>query len=928
MAAWLQLGFTSPWLLAALALLPAIWWLLRLTPPQPQRVVFPPTRLLTEIAQTETPARSPWWLTLLRLTLAAAVIIALSGPIWRPDAILPAGNGSIWILIDNGYSAAPSWPTRLATANRLIDQADAAGQPVLIAATADGPGQGFAPMSPDQAIDRLRAIEPRPYPAGRSDLLAKLQAAAATTPPTAIYWLSEPLDHGNGESFAKDLSKIASGAALTVFTGVADTLGLSGVSNGIKEMTIEAIRADGTGKRSELVRASDLKGRTIGQTSLDFGDGKSTATATIALPAELRNDIARLEIIGADHAGAVQLVDDRWRRRAVGLLSGASSDLAQPLLSPLHYISQAMSPFADVIEPRTADLDQSVRTLISQGVAVIIMADIGTLAGDSTELLDEWVTKGGVLVRFAGSRLAAAADALVPVKLRTGGRILGGSLTWNEPQPLASFSETGAFAGLTVPGDVTVTRQVLAEPDALLPDKTWASLGDGTPLVTAGSHGRGTIVLFHVTADTTWSNLPISVAFVEMLRRVTALGSAGAVGASSKFGKAATLLPALRLLDANGHFVGARADAKAVAIKDFQDTRAGPEHPPGYYGTSDGMLALNLLRSGETLKALAADKLAELGQVRAYVQDGPTDLRPWLFGLALALLLIDGVIIIFLSGGLPRRARALSVLVLAAGMLVDLGPAAAADDKAMAAVLSTRLAYVMTGNAEIDETSRMGLSGLTLMLRQRTALEPGEPIGIDISKDELSFFPMIYWPIDPNTQAPPARVMARIDGFMKNGGTVLFDTRDQLNSFSALPGSTGPATVRLREILRGLNIPPLEPVPGDHVLTKAFYLLQDFPGRWAGSPLWVEALPQATSKIDRPVRASDGVSPIMITANDLAGAWAITDTGHFAFPTVPSDPHQRELAFRVGVNIVMYTLTGNYKADQVHVPALLERLGQ
>ncbi|MCP4248347.1 MAG: DUF4159 domain-containing protein, partial [bacterium] len=141
-------------------------------------------------------------------------------------------------------------------------------------------------------------------------------------------------------------------------------------------------------------------------------------------------------------------------------------------------------------------------------------------------------------------------------------------------------------------------------------------------------------------------------------------------------------------------------------------------------------------------------------------------------------------------------------------------------------------------------------------------------------------------------------------------------------------GSASPATIRLRQILRGLNIPPLEPVPEDHVLTKAFYLLQDFPGRWSGSPLWVEALPEQVTETDRPVRAGDGVSPIMITANDLAGAWAIRDNGQFAYPTVPSDPHQRELAFRVGVNIVMYALTGNYKADQVHVPALLERLGQ
>ncbi len=78
----------------------------------------------------------------------------------------------------------------------------------------------------------------------------------------------------------------------------------------------------------------------------------------------------------------------------------------------------------------------------------------------------------------------------------------------------------------------------------------------------------------------------------------------------------------------------------------------------------------------------------------------------------------------------------------------------------------------------------------------------------------------------------------------------------------------------------------------------------------------------------RPARAGDGVSTILITSNDLAAAWAIDSGGQAMFPTASADITQREMAFRSGVNIVMYAMTGNYKADQVHIPALLERLGQ
>jgi hypothetical protein len=219
-------------------------------------------------------------------------------------------------------------------------------------------------------------------------------------------------------------------------------------------------------------------------------------------------------------------------------------------------------------------------------------------------------------------------------------------------------------------------------------------------------------------------------------------------------------------------------------------------------------------------------------------------------------------------------------------------------------------------------------------MAQRTALEAGEPIGVNIERDELSFFPLIYWPIAPGASKPSAEALARIDAYMKQGGTVLFDTRDAIMAPPGPGGETrSPGMETLRQIVGSLDIPELEPVRKDHVLTKTFFLLRDFPGRFDSGQLWVEALPNVDetaeeSESRRPARAGDGVSSIMITSNDLAGAWAMRPDGQAMLPMVASEPRQREMAFRAGVNIVMYTLTGNYKADQVHVPALLERLGQ
>ena len=249
----------------------------------------------------------------------------------------------------------------------------------------------------------------------------------------------------------------------------------------------------------------------------------------------------------------------------------------------------------------------------------------------------------------------------------------------------------------------------------------------------------------------------------------------------------------------------------------------------------------------------------------------------------------------------------------------------------MKATLETRLAYVITGDAEVDRISKAGLQGLTLFLAQRTALEAGEPIGLDPARDELAFYPLIYWPIVPSAPKPTREALEHIDAYMKQGGTVLFDTRDAVEAPPGPGGDTrGPGMQALRAILSSLDIPELEPVRRDHVLTKTFYLLKDFPGRFSSGQLWVEAL-AATNEDEpasRPARAGDGVRRSSSPRTILPAPGRCARTVKRCCRSSPAEPRQREFAFRAGVNIVMYTLTGNYKADQVHVPALLERLGQ
>ena len=364
----------------------------------------------------------------------------------------------------------------------------------------------------------------------------------------------------------------------------------------------------------------DAKGSPIAEARYAFGMQDRESEAAFDLPVELRNDISRLEISGERSAGAVQLLDKRWRRRAVGVVTGATSDTAQPLLASTFYLTRALAPFADVRLGDRGAAQQVIAQFLDQRLPMIVLADVGTLSPEIRERLNAWIDQGGVLVRFAGPRLAQADDDLVPVKLRRGGRTLGGSLTWEKPQHLASFAADGPFAGLAVPKDVTVNRQVLAEPDAVLATKTWASLEDGTPLVTGEHRGKGIVSLFHVSADMRWSDLPMSGTFVEMLRRIVDMSGYTAkpgAGVASETSNVETVAP-LRTLDGFGAFGPPPSTAKPMPA-DYRD-RATLDHPPGFYGPADGPIAVNTLARGRSHRAAryggAAGATRQLHQCR------------------------------------------------------------------------------------------------------------------------------------------------------------------------------------------------------------------------------------------------------------------------------------------------------------------------
>ncbi len=925
-------AFAAPGMLALLLALPLIYWLLRMIPPLPRLVRFPAIRLLIGLEPTEqTPMKMPWWLLLLRLLLATALILAIARPLLNPQADLP-GKGPLLLVIDDGWSSAPGWTTRIAHAERLIQRAERAKRPVVLLGTAppslDAPAIKRGAMRPDEAHTLLRAFRPKPWPTDRAAAARAIDQMQVDPAATAV-WLSDGLEDEGAARLTERLRRF-DGLQVVLPDQATKPLLLLPPSPEGRDLKVQALRAEANGPRKIAVRAGDDQGRVLARFDVDFAAGATKGEGTLQAPVELRNRMARLDIESQGGAGSTVLLDERSRRRPVAILGERPTAAGQPLLQEVYFLEKALDPYVSLT---VGDSE----TVLNRNTAVLLIPDGAAPSAADREEIAKWIERGGVAVRFAGPILATGNDPLVPVPLRLGDRALGGVMSWGQPASLAEFPANSPFLGIPIPKDVRISQQVLAEPTPDLADKTWARLTDGTPLVTGEKRGQGYLVLVHTTANTGWSNLALSGLFVDMLQRLVTLSRGIAGDGVNK------ALKPWRTLDGFGRLGAPPAGAQMLPADANQSFKPTPTTPPGFYGDENAQVAFNIGGHVPEPKPLvlpggvATDTLSEGGE---------TDLSKWFLLAALVLLLADLFLSLWMRGLLGRALRfgkrpagaapAALLLLVAAASFATLAPApdAAAqqlkptlvadqqakpgpppltEEQALKGALDIRLAYIVTGDKEVDDISRAGLEGLSEVLRNRTSVEPADPVGIDLEKDEPRLYPLIYWPITSTQPNLSPRASAALDRYLRTGGIVFIDTRDQQMSFDRRSGGNPD----LKRLLSGIETPPLITMPPDHVLTKSFYLLSDMPGRWAGGKLWIEA---------GNGRVNDGVTTIVIGSNDYAGAWAVDQRGRGLLPVTPGSETQREMAYRFGVNLVMHALTGNYKDDQVHLQDIMQRL--
>ncbi|MBW2734915.1 MAG: DUF4159 domain-containing protein [Deltaproteobacteria bacterium] len=251
--------------------------------------------------------------------------------------------------------------------------------------------------------------------------------------------------------------------------------------------------------------------------------------------------------------------------------------------------------------------------------------------------------------------------------------------------------------------------------------------------------------------------------------------------------------------------------------------------------------------------------------------------------------------------GRRRFLQQLAGLSASAGLCgVGLADALALGPKTQVGL--TQLSY-RGGNAMPRVT---GLQRLAWEVDKRTSVDMATR-GVVVPMEDKSIFrhPFLYLGGDQAFALPSSAALARLRRFLTFGGFLLIDSAE------ARPG--GPFDLSVRRLVKALfDERALKKVKRQHTLHKSFYLLDEVVGRVTPVP-YLEGVER------------DGRMALVYTQNDMAGAWARDNFGRWEYGVYPGGAQQREMAFRWGINIVMYALCIDYKADQVHIPFILKR---
>ena len=895
-----SISFANPYAFWVLFSLPIIFWVIKSLPPSPASFNFSSLYLLRAI-KTESIVKNkcPIWLLIFRILLIMFLIIYFAKPFLNHNKVEQAKENYV-VYANLGWSTAAQWNKYKNTIKNIMLESEKLNKNFSLVNNFDNQNKNIIKFkSINDLSSYLDKVTPNPWQSQRKNIINELSKINYNNK-TRYFYIFSVFDFYSDENFDENiLINIQKQFPDLEIINLIDSIKVLEKPLVKKEnINIIVKRYGALPENTFVITATSFDEQILLKKEYQFKKNENIIYINEKFPISVINQIKKIDILGERHAASTFYFDDFNKKKVIGILSDGKNYKENPLLSPVYYIKKALNKDNKIIINDLANL-------LLSNVDILIFPDAGTFEEEKSGILDSWINNGGLLIRFAGPKLASSSTRFITSENKIKKiRLLGGQLSWNNDLKIKEFSKDSIFKDLIIPKDVTIKKQLLLNFSEEKNINILASLKDDTPLVSLKEMGRGNILLFHFTANNTWSDIPITPLFEDFLSRACLLHQK----------KKNSSLNQVTIKSYINGFGEIEDTNKIVQFRDSLSLRnsiPSKDIFPGIYENNQLSVALNL--SGNLRLNHFENKSSKQIITTNDFSKNLKDISKVFLYLFLGFALLDILASIFIQNDVKfyrffkNKIKVFSVFTF---LILSILP----DDLIANDFINyTYLAYVKSIDKNKNESSFRGLQTLSKVLERRTSVLIKGVAGIDIEVDDVYHFPFIYWPMSNDFKNLSSKAKRKIKDYFNTGGVILFDgylllDKQPLNTY------------KLKKIVsyfKEITSNELVLINKNHTLSKSFYLLNNFPGRWNKKILLVD---------NSNMNVNDGVSNIILGFNDWASAWALDSNNYPLFPVVPGGEKQRELAYRVGINIVMYSLTGNYKNDQVHSKSILNRL--
>ncbi len=892
------ISFSNYYALFGLALTPIIWIIIKSFPPIPKSYNFSSLYLLEKIDYNSSKNNNtPLWLLIFRILFFILIVLFFSHPhVKNKDSLNTKEFTKYVIVADIGWSMANDWDKFKKIVLQISKEAEKNNKKIIFFHSLLKSYKDVKTFKSSTDINSyLKNLTPLPIKFNESTLKYLLENPSILNN-SKLYLISSIYDFNNASKHIQNYNFIKNNSDQHYFINPVETL-LVINKLGINQNNI-ICEISRIGKsnfdQNFYLKVNTINDEIIYNASHEINEDSKLKIVNLSFPIQLINQIKHIEIVGQNHAGAKYYFDDFSKKKNIAILSDNEFYKESPLLSPIYYLKKSLSS-------KHLLTISKIDSIIKQNYSTIIVPETMKIPKEFEYKLKNWLLNGGTLIRFAGQGLVGQKSNFLPVENSIGTiRSIDGQLTINKNLYISEFKKNSIFSGLEIPSDISITKQLVFNE---ISDKVkiLAKLNDGTPIVSMRNIGLGNIILFHIGASNSWSDLPISSLFPDMLNRVLLF---------SKH-KGSSNLEDLNLtkeIDGFGNLIQTKKIVNINKFDDIKNSQPSLIVPPGKYENDQISVVLNL---STNINGSDLEEASQYTYISDYSFTGEKDLSPMILKILLTMFILDTLITIMIKNNINiyQYFKKNNIIFLFLFPLIFLNLEASTANE-------TYLAYIKIKNKEINNISENGLNNLKSLLSTRTAISPKGVVGLDLKNDDIFSYPFIYWPLTKNLLQIEKAEIVKINNYINNGGIFFFDvigfSRSNLNlkdkKFKAI-----------RDFLSNIKVKNLSILPKGHTLTKSFYLLNKFPGKWDNRVLLIE---------NSNLEYKDGVSSIILGFNDWARAWSLDKNSVPLYPVVPGGERQRELSYRFGINIAMYSLTGNYKSDQIHSKSILNRLSK